>query len=412
MPLWLKNFLTMKGLMMKEIEGGITAVSGIKTAGVASGIKATGTKDLVVIFCDELATSAGTFTTNKVKSAPVLVSMERIKSGKAQAVVANSGNANACTGEQGVKDAKRMTEITANELGISPDHVLVASTGKIGRFMPMDKVESGIKLAISQLSYTGGHESAQAIMTTDTFPKESAVEIEIDGQKAHIGGMVKGAGMINPTMATMLCFITTDVAIEQSLLQTALKTAVDRSFNMISVDGDMSTNDTVIILANGKAGNEKITQKDSNYNEFLKGLSHVTTSLAKMIAKDGEGATKFIELQIKGAKSEDDARKATHAIAQSPLLKCALFGEDPNWGRIMSSLGSSKIDMDQNKVDIWFDDMKIVENGITTGFDVEKAREILKKKEYVIAVDLKVGEAQTTLWTCDLSYDYVKINVD
>ncbi|HGJ65708.1 TPA: bifunctional glutamate N-acetyltransferase/amino-acid acetyltransferase ArgJ, partial [bacterium] len=330
---------------MKEIDGGITAVPGIKTAGIASGIKATGTKDLIVIFCDELATSAGTFTTNKVKSAPVLVSMEHIKCGKAQAVVANSGNANASTGEQGIKDAKKMAELTAKELGISSEHVLVASTGKIGRFMPMDKVESGIKLAVSKLSYTGGHEAAQAIMTTDTFPKECAVEFELQGKKTHIGGMVKGAGMINPTMATMLCFITTDVAIEQNLLQTALKAAVDKSFNMVSVDGDMSTNDTVIILANGRACNEKITKQNNGYNEFLKGLSHVTTSLAKMIAKDGEGATKFIELQLKGAKSEDDARKATHAIAQSPLLKCALFGEDPNWGRIMSSLGSSRIDM-------------------------------------------------------------------
>jgi glutamate N-acetyltransferase/amino-acid N-acetyltransferase len=397
---------------MKEIEGGITAVTGIKSAGVACGIKATGTKDLVMIFCDEVATTAGTFTTNKVKSAPVLVSMERIKGGKAQAVVANSGNANACTGEQGIKDAKRMTEVTASELKINPEHVLVASTGKIGRFMPMDKIESGIKLAVSQLSYTGGHEAAQAIMTTDTFSKESAVEFEVKGKKAHVGGMVKGAGMINPNMATMLCFITTDVSIEQNLLQEALKIAVDRSFNMISVDGDMSTNDTVIILANGKAGNDKINQRDNDYGEFLKVLSHVTTSLAKMIARDGEGATKFIELQIKGAKTEQDARKAAHSIAQSPLLKCALFGEDPNWGRIMSSLGSSRIDMDQNAVDIWFDDLKIVENGISTGFDVEKAKSILKKKEYVIIIDLKAGDVEATLWTCDLSYDYVKINVE
>jgi glutamate N-acetyltransferase/amino-acid N-acetyltransferase len=406
---------------MKEIEGGITSVSGIRATGVASGIKATGAKDLVLIVCDEIATAAGTFTSNKVKSAPVLVSMERIKSGKAQAVVANSGNANACTGEQGLNDARRMAEIAGNELRISSELVLVASTGKIGRPMPMDKVESGIKFAVSQLSYTGGHEAAQAIMTTDTFQKEVAVKFDIQGKKAHIGGMVKGAGMINPNMATMLCFMATDVSIDQSLLQEALKTAVDRSFNMVCVDGDMSTNDTVIILANGKAGNDKINQltfrrateeQHDDYNIFLDALTYSTTKLAKMIAKDGEGATKFIELQIKGAKSEQDARISAHAISRSPLLKCALFGEDPNWGRVMSSLGSSGIDMDQNAVDIWLDDLKIVENGITTGFNEESAKDILKKAEYNITIDLKIGKASATLWTCDLSYDYVKINVE
>jgi len=396
---------------MKEIEGGITSVPGFRSAGVACGIKTTGAKDLAVIVCDDVAVSAGTFTSNKVKSAPVLVSMERIKSGKAKAIVANSGNANACTGEQGIKDAKRMTELVASGLNISPELVLVASTGKIGRKMPMDKIENGIKLALSSLSYTGGHDSAEAIMTTDTFSKEIAVEFDIQKKKAHIGGMVKGAGMINPNMATMLCFLTTDVCIEQSFLQKALKSAVDVSFNMISVDGDTSTNDTVLILANGKAGNSPINRLDSSYEVFLRALTYVTTSLAKMIAKDGEGATKFIELRVRGAKTEQDARKACHTIARSPLLKCALFGEDPNWGRIMSSLGISDIDMDQNKVDIWFDDLKIAQNGISTGFSEESAKDILKKKEYVITIDLKMGNAKATLWTCDLSYDYVKINI-
>jgi len=396
---------------MKEIEGGITSVPGFRSAGVACGIKTTGAKDLAVIVCDDVAVSAGTFTSNKVKSAPVLVSMERVKSGKAQAIVANSGNANACTGEQGIKDAKRMTELVANGLNISPELVLVASTGKIGRKMPMDKIENGIKLALSSLSYTGGHDSAEAIMTTDTFSKEVAVEFDIQKKKAHIGGMVKGAGMINPNMATMLCFLTTDVCIERPFLQKALKSAVDVSFNMISVDGDTSTNDTVLILANGKAGNSPINRLDSSYEMFLRSLTYVTTSLAKMIAKDGEGATKFIELTVRGAKTEQDARKACHTIARSPLLKCALFGENPNWGRIMSSLGISDIDMDQNKVDIWFDDLKIAQNGISTGFSEESAKDILKKKEYVITIDLKIGNAKATLWTCDLSYDYVKINI-
>lgn len=396
---------------MKEIEGGITSVPGFRSAGVACGIKSTGAKDLAVIVCDDVAVSAGTFTSNKVKSAPVLVSMERIKSGKARAIVANSGNANACTGEQGIKDAKRMTEIVADGLNISPELVLVASTGKIGRKMPMDKIENGIKIALSNLSYTGGHDSAEAIMTTDTFCKEIAVEFDIQKKKARIGGMVKGAGMINPNMATMLCFLTTDVCIEQGFLQKALKSAVDVSFNMISVDGDTSTNDTVIILANGRAGNDPIDKLDSSYEVFLRSLTYVTTSLAKMIAKDGEGATKFIELRIRGAKTEQDARKACHAIAQSPLLKCALFGEDPNWGRIMSSLGASGIDMDQNKVDIWFDDLKIAQNGVSTGFDEELAKDVLRKKEYVITIDLKIGNGKAILWTCDLSYDYVKINI-
>jgi glutamate N-acetyltransferase/amino-acid N-acetyltransferase len=396
---------------MKEIYGGITTIQGFRAAGVKSGIKATGDMDLALIVSDEPATVAGVFTTNKVKSAPVLVSRERIKSGKAQAIVANSGNANASTGEQGIKNAKRMAEIAAVELSIPPDLILVASTGKIGRPMPMDKLEYGIKLAASELSYDGGHKASRAIMTTDTFPKESAAEFDVKGKKARIGGMVKGAGMIDPTMATMLCFIVTDVAIEQPLLQEALKSAVDKSFNMICVDGDMSTNDTVIVLANGKAGNDKIDKKDADYDSFCEAITFVTTSLAKMIAKDGEGATKFVELRIKGAQNYEDAKLAAHSIARSPLVKTAIFGEDPNWGRLMSSLGASGADVNQFTVDIWLDDLKIVENSVTTGFEEEKAKEIMKKDEFIITIDLKLGDAQATMWTCDLSYDYVKINI-
>lgn len=397
---------------MKTINGGITAVPGMKATGVACGIKANGNMDLAVIFCDEPSIAGGVFTTNKVKSAPVLISSERIKKGKAQAIVANSGNANACTGERGIEDAQRMTEITAQELNIDPELVLVASTGRIGRLMPMDKVENGIKMAVSELSPEGGHKAAMAIMTTDTFPKETAVEFELKGKKVHIGGMVKGAGMIEPNMATMLCFIATSANIEQELLQQALKVSVDKSFNMISVDGDMSTNDTVIILANGKSGNKKIEKYDEDYEIFLESLSYVTTTLAKMIAKDGEGATKFIELHIKGAKNESDARIAAHAIARSPLVKTAMFGETPNWGRIMSSLGASKVEMDQFSVDIWFNELKLVEGGMSTGFNEEDAKKIMKNPEFSITIDLKIGSAKATLWTCDLSYDYVKVNVD
>jgi len=396
---------------MKEIFGGINTVQGVRAAGVKSGIKATGDMDLALIVCDKPANAAGVFTTNKVKSAPVLVSMDRIKSGKAQVIVANSGNANACTGEQGIKNAKRMTEIAAVELEISPDLILVASTGKIGRTMPIDRVEYGIKLAVSELSYDGGHRAARAIMTTDTFPKESAAEFEVKGKKARVAGIVKGAGMIDPTMATMLCFIVTDVTIEQPLLQEALKNAVDKSFNMICVDGDMSTNDTVIALANGEAGNDIIDRQDADYENLCEAIGFVTTSLAKMIAKDGEGATKFVELRIKGAVSYNDAKLAAHNIARSPLVKTAIFGEDPNWGRLMSSLGSSGAEVNQFTVDICLDDLKIVENSVSTGFDEEEAKDIMKNDEFVITIDLKLGNAQATMWTCDFSYDYVKINI-
>jgi len=396
---------------MKEISGGITSVPGISAAGIACGIKASGGMDLAVIFSDEPATAAAVFTTNKVKSAPVLISRERIRSGIAQAIVANSGNANACTGEHGLGDARKMVELAAKSLKIDPEFVLVASTGKIGRYMPMSKLEAGIEKAISSLSPEGGHQAATAIMTTDTFSKEVAIEIDLQGKKAHIGGMVKGAGMIEPNMATMLCFIATDVNIDRIMLQEAIKNAVDRSFNMICVDGDMSTNDTVIILANGKSGNKKIEGQSDDYNIFLEALSYVTTTLAKMIAKDGEGATKFIELIIKDAANDQEARKAAHAISRSPLVKTALFGESPNWGRIMSSLGASGVEVNPNVVDIWFDDLKIVENGIGFGFVEEDAVNILKKAEYTITVNLGIGSSSATLWTCDLSYDYVKVNV-
>jgi glutamate N-acetyltransferase/amino-acid N-acetyltransferase len=415
---------------MREIDGGITAVRGVRAAGVICGIKkdeaiATiyggNAMDLALIFCDELATAAGVFTSNKVKAAPVIVSREHLKSGKAQAIVANSGNANACTGERGLQDARRMTELAAEELNIAPELVLLGSTGRIGIPMPMGKVEKGIKLAASELSDPrvrgdGGHRAARAIMTTDTFTKEVALEFDLQGRKARIGGMVKGAGMIEPNMATMLCFIVTDVCIDRALLQEALKAAVDKSFNMISIDGDMSTNDTVIILANGRAGDDGIEKRNDDYERFSDALNSVTLSLAKMIVKDGEGATKFVELRVKGARNYDDAKTAAHAIARSPLVKTAFFGEDNNWGRIMSSLGASGVEMDGSTVDIWLDDLKIVENGIECGstlpqVDEVHAKEVLKKDEFVVTVDLKVGEAEATMWTCDMSYDYVKYNV-
>ncbi len=405
---------------MKEIDGGITAVQGVRAAGVVCGIKkdeaiATfyggNAMDLALIIFDEPATAAGVFTTNKAEAAPVTVSREHLKNGKAQAIVANSGNPNACTGEQGLKDAKRTTEVAGAELGIDPGLIVLGSTGKIGVLMPMDKVEKGIKMAAAELSAHGGNDAARSIMTTDTFPKEAAVEFELQGKKARIGGLVKGAGMIEPNMATMLCFIATDVCIERALLQEALKVAVDKSFNMISIDGDMSTNDTVIVLANGKAGNDIIDKKNDDYDKFYEALSSVTLSLAKMIVKDGEGATKFVELNIKGARNYEDARTAGHVIARSPLVKTAFFGEDNNWGRIMASLGASGVEMDGSTVDMWLDNLKIVENSINAGYDEVHANKIMKKSEFAITIDLKVGEAEATVWTCDLSYDYVKCNI-
>lgn len=405
---------------MKNIDGGITAVQGIRAAGVVCGIKkeksiATfyhgNAMDMGLIVCDEPATAAGVFTTNKAKAAPVIVSQEHIKSGRAQAIVANSGNPNACTGEQGLKDARRMTELVGEELNIDPDLVLIGCTGRIGVFMPMDKVEKGIRMVVPELTYDGGHQAARSIMTTDTVPKEVALEFNLQGKKARIGGIVKGAGMIEPNMATMLCFMATDVSIDSALLQEALKTAVDKSFNMISIDGDMSTNDTAIILANGMTGNDRIEKKDGDYEVFLQALSSVTLSLAKMIVKDGEGATKFVELRIKGARNHEEARTAACSIAKSPLVKTSFFGEDPNWGRIMASLGASGIEMDGTVTDMWLDDLKIVENSISTGYDEVHAKKIVEKDEFAVTIDLKAGEAEGTLWTCDLSYDYVKCNI-
>lgn len=405
---------------MKEIEGGITAVQGVRAAGVVCGIKkdesiATfyqgNAMDLALIVFDEPATAAGVFTTNKAKAAPVIISQEHLKNGKAQAIVANSGSPNACTGEQGLKDAKKTTELAGAELGMDPGLIVLGSTGKIGVLMPMDKIEKGIKMAAAELSAHGGHKAAWAIMTTDVSPKEVAVEFELQGKKARIGGLVKGAGMIEPHMATMLCFVATDVCIEHSLLQEAVKNAVDDSFNNISIDGDMSTNDTVIVLANGKAGNDIIDEKNHDYEIFLKALSSVALTLAKMVVRDGEGATKFVELRIKGAQSYDNAKTAGYAIARSPLVKTAFFGEDNNWGRIMAALGAAGVEMDGTIVDIWLDDLKIVENSVNAGYDEVHANEIMKKDEFAITIDLKVGQAEATIWTCDLSYDYVKCNI-
>jgi len=405
---------------MKQIDGSVTAVPGIKASGVQAGIKIKDKKEVALIVAEKPVAAAGVFTINRAKAAPIYVCQEHLKDGIAQAIVANSGNANACTGEGGMVDAYNMAKITADELGIDEKLVLVASTGVIGKRLPMDKIEAAIKLAAKSLSSDGGHDAALAIMTTDLAPKEIAVEIEVasspfgkGGQgefPVKIGGVAKGSGMIRPHLATMLAFLTTDVNIAPELLQTALRDAVDKSFNMMTVDGDMSTNDTVLILATGMAGNPKITAKNSAYHQFCAGLDYVTLELAKMIAKDGEGATKLIKVVVKGAKNFEDAEKAARAVAESNLVKTAIFGMDANWGRIVCALGYSGAEFELSDVDVWMNDLQLVKAGVDAGFSEERAKEIFKLDELSIISDLHAGDAEATIWTCDFSCDYVKIN--
>lgn len=394
-------------------EGGVTAPRGFLAAGVHCGIKKN-KKDLAVVYSEVPATAAGVFTTNRVKAAPVLVTMENLKDGRAQAIVANSGNANACTGEKGLKDAREMADLVAQKLGLNSNDVVVASTGVIGVNMPMDKVREGIEQCCKSISAHGGDDAASAIMTTDTFKKEITVRFELNGKMVTIGGMAKGSGMIHPNMATMLCFITTDAYIEVEALKKALRDTTARSFNMVSVDGDTSTNDMAVILANGLAQNPLITVETRDYEIFCRGLDTVCVELAKMIARDGEGATKFMEVEVKNAPDKASAIKAARAVTRSNLVKAAIFGEDANWGRIICAVGYSGIDFDPDLVDIYIaskaGEMILAENGMGLGFSEDKAKEILSEKDIKIIVDLKQGDACATAWGCDLSYDYVKIN--
>ena len=392
------------------MENGITTPRGFKAAGISCGIKKGNKKDLALIYSEVPARAAALFTTNQIKAAPLKVSAEHIKDEKAQAIVINSGIANAATGKKGLKDAKEMTKIAAEELGIEREDVLVASTGTIGTFLPMNKIAEGIKEAKGKLSREGGGDAAQAIMTTDTFPKEVAVEVDIGGKKVIIGGMAKGAGMISPHLATMLSFITTDVVISGELLKKALKYSITKSFNMITVDGEESTNDMVVILANGLVGNEEIDKENEDFKKFSSGLDEVTLKLAKMIVVDGEGATKFIEVEVKNALDWEGARKMAFSIANSLLVKTAIFGEDANWGRIMAAIGNSGVKIEEEKIDIYLGDLKLASSGCGVKFSEEEAMKILKGKEIKIIVDLNLGEESAKVWTCDLTTEYVKIN--
>jgi glutamate N-acetyltransferase/amino-acid N-acetyltransferase len=395
---------------MKKLSGSRRiSVPGFKFSGISSGIKLSGEKDLALIYSETPAVTAGVFTTNKVKAAPVRMAIERIASGKGQAVIINSGNANACTGDRGFKDASDISTKTADELGIPPELVYVSSTGVIGVPLPLSKIKKALPRAVKELSRSSINKSAAAIMTTDTFAKTYSKKIKIGNKTGTIAGIAKGAGMICPDMATMLCFIVTDIAVTPKALNTALKEAVNGSFNRLTIDNDMSTNDTAMIMANGLSGNKPLTKKSSYYQKFQKTLSEITYILAKMIALDGEGATKLIEIVVKRAVTEADASKAALAVAKSMLVKTAVYGRDPNWGRIMAAIGYSGIDVDERKTDIYINKIKLVSRG--TGTNREKAaRKIFADNEIVITIDLDSGNKTARALTCDLTEKYIDIN--
>lgn len=387
------------------------SVTGFKVWGIHCGIKKTDKKDLAIISSDREAAVAGVFTKNRVKAACVLLGATRAKSGKGQVIVANSGCANACTGKRGMADARATAEIAAREFGVKPDAVYMASTGVIGEFLPMSKVETGIKTAAGLLSSTGWEQAAEAIMTTDIYPKLSVVQEEIGGKTVTIAGIAKGSGMIHPNLATMLCFIATDANISAPMLKNALFTSTDRSFNNITVDGDTSTNDMILCMANGAAGNKRPAAGGKDQKKFQACLDAVARSLAKQVVRDGEGATKFVEIEVRNAKNPVEAKRAAVTVAKSSLVKTALFGEDANWGRIMATLGYAGVEMDESKTDIYFGKAKLVEKGLGQGKTAERdATLALKQREVQIAIDLHKGKGNATVWTCDMSCEYIKIN--
>lgn len=397
--------------MFEKILPVITAPEGFKAAGVKAGIKKSGKEDVAILFSTVPAKAAGVFTMNQMAAAPVVVCREVLKTGTAQAIVVNSGCANACTGEQGLLDAKKMAAITAELLNIKENAVFVSSTGIIGTNLPMDKVAGGIRQAVKHLSDNGHDKAMRAMMTTDTFAKETALSFTLGDKTIKIAGMAKGAGMIQPNMATMLAYITTDADIEQSLLQQALQTATELSFNMISVDGDTSTNDSVIVLANGLAHNSTIRDKTGpEFKIFSAALQEVCTYLAKQIAHDGEGATKFLEVQVHGAQSFADAKQVAMSIAKSPLVKTAFFGQDPNWGRIICAIGYAGVPVKPEQIALAIGNISIVKGGMGTQADWTALKKVMAGHDIVLQVELGLGTAEATVWTCDFSYEYVKIN--
>lgn len=419
---------------MNIINGGVTAAKGFLASGVKAGIKRSGRVDLALIYSEVPAIAAAAFTTNRFQASPVKVSKAHLKNKKHQAIIVNSGNANCANGRVGDQDALKMTEFISQVLLLDKKDVLVASTGIIGRYLPMEKIEKAIPELIGELSETKGSAFAQAIMTTDTVKKEMAVKVKLGKVTVTIGGACKGVGMIYPMMktqrhpstkaqdspeqvkraeghATMLCFLTTDAAITKKMLSESLAEAIGDSFNMISVDGDMSTNDSCFVMANGLARNKPIASKNKDYYKFSEALKFVASELAKKLALDGEGATKFMEISVVGAKTEIDAKAVARKISTSNLLKCAVCGEDPNWGRIVAAAGASGVEFDPDKVDVYLGNLKALSNGMSVkDLDVNKAHKLFTKKDVHIKVDLKSGKHNATAWTCDFSKEYVAIN--
>ena len=393
-------------------QGGITSARGFRACGVAAGIKYPNRLDVAMVAGDAACAVAGMFTTNQVTAAPVIVDKERVKHGRARAIIVNTGFANACTGAQGLADARETARAVAEVLSAREDEILVCSTGVIGVYLPMERITAGVKLAVAALSPNGGADAARAIMTTDTVPKEAALALTIDGRRVVIGGMCKGAGMIEPRMATMLGFLTTDANIGPQALDAALRPAVEKTFNRAVVDGDQSTNDTVLIMASGVAGNNELTQAHPQWPEFCAALREVCDRLARKIVMDGEGATKFVTVRVKSAATERDAQLAARSIAKSALVKTSWFGCDPNWGRIMCAAGYSGATVDDQKAQVFCGAECVYDRGKVVMRNRDAVKAVLKERAFDIVVNLNLGEGEDTVYTCDFSYDYVKINGD
>jgi glutamate N-acetyltransferase / amino-acid N-acetyltransferase len=386
-------------------------VPGFLAAGMAAGIKKNQAKDFALLYSETPAVAAGVFTTNRVKAAPVLISRNRVKSGKGRAILVNSGCANACTGNGGVEDGHHLSRLLASSLKIDPREILLASTGVIGKALPLAVMEKGIPSLVASLSPEGLADAAQAIMTTDTVPKAVRIRGRVNGKEVTLAGIAKGAGMISPRMATLLVFVVTDAAVTPAALRGALKEGVERSFNRITVDGDMSTNDTLLVLANGRAGNGPVLPATAGFKKFSALLSDLLLALAKKTVADGEGVTKVVRILVERARTASEAEKVARAIANSPLVKTAFFGEDANWGRILCAAGYSGAPIDPERVDIFFDDVQVVRKGQGAGPEKEEpATAVMKKGEYTVRIDLHRGRSETYLLTTDFSFDYVKIN--
>ena len=401
---------------MKMIEGGVCAAKGFKANGIHCGIRKNRSKrDLALIFCEKQCSAAAVYTTNLVKGAPLTVTKKHLENGKAQAVICNSGNANTCNAD-GIEIAEKMSDLLSEKLGITANDVVVASTGVIGQPLDIKPIADGIEPLAGGLSKNGGEFAAEAIMTTDTVKKEVAVEFELSGKTCRIGGIAKGSGMIHPNMATMLVFITTDASISSEMLRKALSGDIADTFNMISIDGDTSTNDMVTVLASGMAENTEITEQNDDFKIFMKALNTVTVALCRMIAGDGEGATKLLECEVCGAKDKQTAKTVAKSVICSSLLKAAMFGADANWGRVLCAIGYSGADVDVDKIDVAFKSkagqIEVCKNGSGVDFSEDMAKKILSEKEIEILVYLNSGEQKSTAWGCDLTYDYVKINGD